>query len=287
MAANTKLGQNVAHDDDSYNKPQVAYLQLKKLKELGCSKIRINIPTYLTQDFNHPFRDKLRAIALVAKSMGFYVIMGYLAFPLNSGNFAAFKQACRDGAIWCAANGIDEFTSGNEEDLNTGFAQATLMAKQQEVNHAIIVIDGTDVIASSAITTNVNAIWTADVANWSVYMKLNQHIYGILGAAHFDSYVASVPVALGAANVYCGEFGIDGGRATFGNDLLWATELKRRARLFEFHGWESFYAFGYAIQYSEAEAFKWSLTEVRDNYLETVPLRMLHRARPTRLYISP
>src|SRR5690242_11887745 len=115
--------------------------QLTILKDLGCTGIRINIPTYLTEAQNASFRDALIAILQAAKNMGFVTIGGYNFFPLNSGNFAAAKAAMRSYATRVTGI-VDIICVGNEEDLNTGYTQAQLRTQLKDICQTIKVTDG-------------------------------------------------------------------------------------------------------------------------------------------------
>lgn len=280
MAAPAGLGINFSQDGTDITSH---IQQLKYLKSLGINKIRVNIPTYQVQDFNHPFRDALRLICTTAKSMGFYVIWGYN----SSNNFAAFKQANRDGAVWAASAGIDEWCVGNEEDLSTNVSQAQLRTNLKEVCQAIKVTDGFPGVVSTAITTNVYAAWRDDKANWKDYMTLNVHMYG--NDSLFNSFAASVPGELAGANFYCGEFGVHGasevGRLAFTNDNDWTKELNRRMKLLIDNGWPSYYYFTYAVGSNDAEEIRWSANR-SSTVGETTLLETLCNVRPTRVNVG-
>lgn len=255
MASPTGLGINIAHTGAEWSEPFLTQT-LSTLKDLGISKVRVNLPIYLTENENPSFRNQLRLVCTTAKAMGFYVIWGYNAFPLNSGNRANFETQLRAGAVWAAANDIDEWQVGNEEDLNTGYSQADLRTALKEVAYAVKVTDGFPGVVSTAITTNVFAAWEADVDNWSSFMKLDLHIYGALGNAHFDNYAAAARATLGD-NVYCGEWGVDSGRLAFSNDYDWVREMYRRMKLLENNNWSSYYYFAYAVSTGDEET-RWS-----------------------------
>lgn len=281
MAAATGFGVNFGHDDASYKDNAACIRQLGILKSMGITRIRVNLISYLAQNFNAPFRDQMRLVCTTALSMGFYVIWGYNGDTgLNSGNIAAFKQACRDGAAWAKSVGLSEWQCGNEEDLRTGYSQANLLTQLKDVCQAIKVTDMFSGVVSTAITTNVYSIWQADRSNWNTFMKLDLHIYGILGAAHFDTYVKQAPAELGT-DVYCGEWGSsDNGRNDFSTDAAWTKEVLRRQALFIQNGWTSHYYFAYAIQYDATEQTKWSLYRTTLD-VDTELLRRFGRVRQT------
>jgi hypothetical protein len=272
MAAHTGQGINFAQDYNCYNDNTECIRQLTELKALGITKIRVNIISYQAQDFNHPFRDQLRLVCTTALSMGFYVIWGYKSDTLlTSGNQAAFKQACRDGATWAQSVGLSEWTCGNEEDLTSSLSASALRAALQDTCQTIKVTDGFSGVVSTAITTNVYAAWAAEVGTWSVYMKLNLHIYfavGATGGASFDVYATTVPAALGAGNVYCGEYGVNGAQGNgrlstaFKTDDQWVSEMYRRTKLLADNGWQSFYYFAYSVQGDANEELRWSAYRV-------------------------
>ncbi len=275
--APTGLGINFAHDYACYNSNAECIKQLTVLKDLGITKVRVNLPIYLTESENASFRNQLRLVCTTAKSMGFYVIWGYNAFPLNSGNRANFETQLRAGALWAAANGIDEWQVGNEEDLNTGYTQAALRTALKEVCTAVKVTDGFPGIVSTAITTNVFAAWEADNAAWTSYMKLNLHIYGGLSASHFNTYATQARNTLGD-NVYCGEYSCDSGRLAFSNDFEWGREMRRRTKLLQDNNWSSYYYFAYAVNGGDEET-RWSA--YRTSELQFTPLlRDLAKVRP-------
>lgn len=282
MSAPSGLGINIGHTNIS-DIPELTR-QLDVLKDVGISKIRVNMPTYLTEAQNPTYRDQLRALCTLAKSMGFYVVWGYNAFPLNSGNVAAFKTALRSCATWMEANDIDEICVGNEEDLNTGYSQADLRTQLKDVCQTIKVTDGFSGIVSTAITTNVYAAWAADLVNWQDFMTLDLHVYfafGATGGASFDAYAAAVPPALGS-HVYCGEFGCDNGRLAFSSDEAWIKEMKRRMNLLVDNGWTSYYYFAYSIGGDINEETRWSAYRGRSTPMQqTALLKRLANQRVT------
>ena len=250
MASPAGLGINIGHTNEEWSEPYLTQF-LSVLKDLGITKVRVNIPVFTTENENPSYRNTLRFICTTAKSMGFYVIWGYNAFPLNSGNRANFETQLRAGAVWAAANDIDEWQVGNEEDLNTGYSQADLRTALKEVAYAVKVTDGFPGVVSTAITTNVYTAWKDDKVNWKDFMTLDLHIYGGIAASHFNTYAVAVPSELSGANFYCGEWGVDGaegsGREAFSNDNDWVKELKRRQDLFVANSWTSFYYFAYRV----------------------------------------
>lgn len=289
MAASTKFGVNFAQDGTDITDKT---LQANHLMSKGVTRFRINIPVYTTENQNPSFRDALTAIALMikAKKPSAYVVMGYNAFPLNDSNFAAFKAQCRAAAIRLAALGIDEICVGNEEDLNLGFgSQAILRDKIKEVCQAIKVTDGTNIVVSTAITTNVYATWQPDKANWKDFMTLDLHIYGGIAASHFNTYANNVPGELSGANFYCGEYGVDGaegsGRLAFSNEDAWIRELKRRTALLEANGWPSYYYFAYKLGTGDANNTKWSMNR-GGTVGETQLLDSLSNVRQTRTLVG-
>lgn len=264
MAAPAGLGVNFAHDYNCYNDNTECIRQLNILKDLGITKIRVNVPTYQVQSFNASFRDQLRLVCTTALAMGFYVSWGYNAFPLNAGNIAAFKIACRAGAVWAQSVGLSEWIVGNEEDLQSatiggsGYLYADLQTQLKDVCQTIKVTDGFSGVVSTAITTNVYADWAADVANWQSYMTLDLHIYGGKTATHFFNFVTNSVAALGS-HVYCGEWGCDSGRLAFSTDEDWVREMEHRLAFIEASGMSSYYYFAYAIQGDADEESRWSL----------------------------
>lgn len=224
--------------------------------------------------------------------MGFYVIWGYNAAPLTAANQAAFKTELRKLGTWAQSVGLSEICVGNEEDLTSTLSASALRGVLQDVCQTIKQTDGFSGVVSTAITTNVYAAWAAEVATWSPYMKLDLHIYfavGATGGASFENYATTVPTALGAGNVYCGEFGINGaagnGRmsSAFRTDTEWIKELVRRARLLEDNGWQSYYYFADAVQGDANEELRWSAYRTTDG--QYTPLyEALARKRPK--YIS-
>lgn len=274
MAAPTGLGTNFAQDFNTYNNNATCIQRLNVLKSLGINKIRVNLPTYLTEAQNASFRNQLRLVCTTALSMGFYVVWGYKASPLTVANSAAFKTALRAFAVWGQSVGLSEVCVGNEEDLTSTLSASALRSTLQDVCQTIKVTDGFSGVVSTAITTNVYAAWAAEVATWSPYMKLDLHIYfavGATGGASFENYATTVPAALGADNVYCGEYGINGaagnGRKStaFKSDNDWVRELTRRTRLLEDNGWQSYYYFADAVQGDANEELRWSAFRVTDN----------------------
>lgn len=287
MSAPTGLGINFSQDGTDLAEHSI---QADHLIGKGITKFRVNIPTYLTENENPSFRNDLTAIATMLKSKGAYVIMGYNAFPLNDSNFAAFKSVLRASAIRWAGLGVDEICVGNEEDLNLGFGSQTILRdKLKEVCEAIAVTDATDIVVSTAITTNVYSIWQSDKANWKDYMTLDLHIYGGIAASHFNNYANNTPGELSGANYYCGEFGVDGaegsGREAFSNDEDWIKEVKRRALLLESNGWPSFYYFAYKLGASDGNNTKWSANRSGTTG-ETPLIDALTNKRPTRASLS-
>lgn len=267
MAAPAGLGINFAQDFNCYSDNAECIRQLTVLKDLGINKIRINIIPWDAEFANIAFRDQLRLVATTAKSMGFYVSIGYKGNPLTAANQASFKSAQRLGAAWAQTNNIDEWIVGNEEDLTSTLSASALRAALQDVCQTIKQTDGFTGVVSTAITTNVYSAWAAEVATWSPYMKLDLHIYfavGATGGASFENYATTVPAALGAGNVYCGEFGVNGaagnGRmsSAFGSDADWIREILRRMQLLIDNGWQSYYYFAYAVQGDANEELRWS-----------------------------
>lgn len=277
MAAPAGLGVNFAHDYNCYNDNTECIRQLNILKDLGINKIRVNIPTYQVQNFNASFRNQLRLVCTTAKSIGFYVIWGYNAYPITNSNKASFKQANRDGAAWAKSVGVNEWCVGNEEDLTSTLSAAALRSTLQDVCQTIKVTDSFTGTVSTAITTNVYAAWAAEVATWSPYMKLNLHIYGGATATHFFNFVTNSVAALGS-NVYCGEWSCDSGRLAFSTDEDWVREMEHRLAFLEASGMSSYYYFAYAIQGDADEESRWSAYRSSTSK-QTTLLRRIARKR--------
>lgn len=266
MATPAGLGINFGHDYNCYNDNAECIRQLTILKDLGITKIRVNIPTYQVQNFNASFRNQLRLVCTTAKSMGFYVVWGYNAYPITNSNKAAFKQANRDGAAWAQSAGVDEWCTGNEEDLQASdtaggtsdLNKDQIIAVIMDTNSTIRSTDGLTINLTSATTTEGYSKWAALVGTWSAYMKLDLHIYGLKTATHFFDYVTNSVAALGS-NVYCGEWGCDSGRLAFLTDEDWVREMEHRLAFIEASGMSSYYYFAYAIQGDADEESRWSL----------------------------
>lgn len=285
------LGINIGHDasvSDSTpaaTKEAMIHQQCSLIQGLGINKVRINMPNFLTQNQNVNFRNALFNFGNIAhNTYGMYVIMGYEAAPLTAANAANFKTQMRAGAVMAASYGIDEWTVGNEEDLFSTLSATDLRTTIQDVCQTIKVTDSFPGTVSTAITTNVyDSQWKGDVGNWSAYMKLNLHIYGIYNNAHFNSYADRVVGELGADNVYCGEFGVDGGRTNFANDETWVKEIKRRMQRLQNKGWQSYYYFAYSVFDSSNDI--WSAFRYTDQTHTTLLWELTNSRRNQQNYV--
>ncbi|MFA9227983.1 MAG: hypothetical protein ACEQR7_06080 [Agathobacter rectalis] len=290
---------NVGHDESTSDstsliaRTAMIHYQCRLLKEYGFDGVRINLPSFQTQNLNIAFRDALFLYAQIAKLYGLYVVMGYRASPLNTGNFTEFKTQNRAGAIMAASYGVDEWQVGNEEDLYVGFNPTALNAlrpRLQEAASEIVITDGTDIIVSTAITTNVyDAIptldttgWKNDTANWISFMNLDLHIYfSVAASSQFNFYADNIVPDLGASHVYCYEYGVNGaegnGRLStaFANDEQWVKEEKRRDRRLLAGGVTKRAYFAYKVFDSD----EWSAVRVSGNYHTTL-LPELSNSRP-------
>ncbi len=290
---------NAGHDESTSDstplvvRTALIHQQCQLFVAYGFDGIRLNLPSWQTQNLNTTFRDALFLYAQIAKSYGLYVIMGYKAAPLTSSNFADFKVQNRAGAAMAAALGVDEWQSGNEEDLYVGFNPTALNAlrpRLQETSDLIKNTDGFPGVVSTAITTNVyDAIptldttgWKNDTANWISFMQLDLHVYfSVAQSSQFNFYADNMVPDLGASHVYCGEYGVNGaegnGRlsSAFANDEQWVKELKRRDRRLFAGGVLKRAYFAYKVFDSD----EWSAVRVSGNYHTTL-LPELSNSRP-------
>jgi hypothetical protein len=113
-----KLGINIGNDqiDEGSPDPTVQNaLDLPYLKTYF-TKVRVAIPYHLDTDGVN----LSKALVLAAKAAGFRVIWGVTAGAVDTdANYNIWKNtSVPAAAAWAQANGVDEFTIGNEESWN-------------------------------------------------------------------------------------------------------------------------------------------------------------------------
>lgn len=110
-------GMNYGHftgGGSSFNQTVVdadmAYLYSKGVRYIRVAMTSANYATNVADT---------KSVALRAKAAGMYVIWGLtVQNPITPTNWTAYKAAWDANASWANANGIDEFSLGNEEELH-------------------------------------------------------------------------------------------------------------------------------------------------------------------------
>jgi hypothetical protein len=143
-----------------YNASRVAS-ELTDIRRF-CMHLRVAFPSY---NANPTHIVNAQNICLAAKAMGFYVVWGITANgnTLTSSTYPAFKAAADSRAAWCATNGIDEFSYGNEEELRTD--NVTLSYSQLRVNLR------TDGGAAKAANPGLKLAYSVDASSYQGYIN--------------------------------------------------------------------------------------------------------------------
>lgn len=202
MAAWSGLGMNYCYQT---NTDVAIDADLTYLKSYGINKLRVILPDKEDAAGITAFRN----VCLRAKLQDFFVTWGITqsATTLTAANFdSAYVDAVSTQAAWAQANGIDQFSIGNELLLyvDGSLTYITLAAKLRTLATTI-----------QAIFTNGDVVYDEVQGNGLITEwhdngigdldKIGFNIYGDAGNT-FEGYVTALYTNFGA-NVYLGEWG--------------------------------------------------------------------------------
>lgn len=186
---------------------------LPYLRSWGINKIRPLIATYNDSASKLAWETR----SLIMKSYGFYVIYGITAGgnTLTAANWASYTAQVIIEATWAAANGIDEFQIGNEEEVHidgTTLTYATLRSNLRTLAATIkALFPALKLSYSSTLSSGYTNWYTAnegigqiDRIGFNVYP--NTTINFDIGFVNFN--LSSIIAGLGASKSFISEFGI-------------------------------------------------------------------------------
>lgn len=189
---------NYGHDTQTYDLSQTGKVaqDLQRLKNSRITCIRIAY---------YAFNDvQSKALSLFAAARGFYVIIGGQWGTLNSSQLAEYSAQVIQQATWAQANGIPQFSVGNEQEY-----RLSGISTSQWANTVVALAAQVHTVYSGKVSYETSGDF-AD--SWA---KVNLRSLDLLGLNLYGGYTFNASVlqenitAHGASHVYASETNCD------------------------------------------------------------------------------